>query len=254
VIEAIVLGSGTSNGVPTLGQSYSADFLANPKNHRTRSSILLAGPDGNLLVDCSPELRLQVTGQGITRIDAVLITHTHADHIMGMDDLRAVSKRPGGLPIYAQPSDQLVIRKVFDYAFREPAPGIAVPRFDLRDIPDLLEVGGMEVRTFLVDHGTTKVVGLRVQDFGYITDVSAILSAVRPMVLGLETLVIDAVRFAPHPNHFHYAKAIEVIADLAPRRAILTHLSDDYDHDRFSAQMPAGVELAYDGMRIAIDP
>ncbi len=251
--EAIILGSGTSNGVPSLGITYPPEFLANPKNHRTRSSLLLLGPTGNLLVDCAPELRLQVTGLGITDIESVVVTHAHADHIMGMDDLRSICMRTGkAMPVYTLAEHAAQIRQVFPYAFKDYPPGIVVPRFDLLEIPKRFEIGGMEILSFIVEHGTTRVIGLRVNNFAYITDVSRIPEEVEPLLEGLDYLVLDAVRYRPHPNHFNMVQALEAAARIGAKRTILTHLSDDYDHDVVDAGLPEGVTLAYDGMRLLI--
>jgi phosphoribosyl 1,2-cyclic phosphate phosphodiesterase len=252
-IEAIILGSGTSNGVPMLGVPYPPEFLANPKNHRTRASLMLCGPTGNLLVDCAPEMRLQVTREGITEIEAVLITHSHADHVMGMDDLRSICIRTRRvMPVYTLPRYQEDIKRIYNYAFREFPPGVEVPRFDLRDVPERLEVGGMTLTPFLVNHGSIPVVALRVNNFAYVTDVSEIPENVSHHLEGLETLILDAVRYKPHVNHFHYERALQVIERFKPKRAFLTHLSHDYDHDITNAEIPQGVELAYDRLRIEI--
>lgn len=251
--EAIVLGSGTSNGVPTLGVTYPPEYLANPKNHRMRPSILLLGPTGNLLVDCSPELRIQVTREGITNIEAVLITHTHADHVMGMDDLRSITLRTKkDIPIYTLPRYQDDIRRIFPYAFADFPPEIEVPRFDLRDVPDTLEVGGMQIDIFQVWHGKTPVLALRTGNFAYVTDVSEIPPEARAHLDGLDTLILDAVRLKPHPNHFHLEKAIEVAQEIGAKKTYFTHLSHDYDHDKTNSELPAGIELAYDRLRIPI--
>jgi len=251
--EVIVLGSGTSNGVPTLGVEYPEAYLANPRNHRTRASILVAGPTGNLLVDCSPEMRLQLTRERIYQVDAVLITHTHADHLMGMDDLRSFCMRTRrAMPIYAWPRYQEDIRRVFPYAFTDFPPGIEVPRYDLQDVPPVLEVGGMSVRTMEVMHGKVPVVALRIGNFAYVTDVSLIPDAAWDQLQGLDVLMLDAVRRAPHPNHFHLDRALKVAADLRPKRTYLCHLSHDYDHDQDEARLPAGVHLAFDGLRIPL--
>lgn len=249
----VVLGSGTSNGVPTPGRDYPADFLANPKNHRTRPSIVLCGPTGNVLVDCAPELRLQLLREEINSVEACLITHTHADHIMGMDDLRAFCLATGReMPVFTAPRYQEDIRRVFGYAFGEHGPDIWVPRFSLQDVPDVLKLGGMEIRTFWVDHGSVPVLGLRVGKFAYVTDVSHIPEPVMGMLDGLDCLILDAVRYRPHPNHFHYARAIEVAQEIGAAQTYFTHLSDDYDHERTNSELPAGIELAYDGLRIEI--
>ncbi len=249
---AVILGSGTSNGVPMLGHVYPPGYLDNPKNHRRRASILLQGPTGNLLIDCPPELRLQLTDAGIYDIEPVLISHTHADHVMGMDDLRSICMVTGKpITVYARSDHQVDIKRIFEYAFREFPPGVVVPRFDLIEVPELLNVGGMEIRTFVVDHGKMKVVGVRVNDFAYITDVSYIPPEAEELLYGLDAFVVDGVRYKPHPNHFNFDQALECIAKLKPKRAYLTHLSHDYDHDVTRRNLPDGVDLAYDGLEIA---
>lgn len=251
--EAIILGSGTSHGIPTLGVTYPPEFLANPKNHRSRSSLMLCGPTGNLLVDCAPEMRLQVTSLGITRIDAVVITHSHADHVMGMDDLRSLCGQTGQpVLVYTLEQHAQDIRRIFAYAFRDHPPEVLVPRFDIREIPEVFEVGGMEVLSFIVEHGPTRVIGLRVASFAYVTDVSRIPPAAEAKLHGLEYLVLDAVRYKAHPNHFNLAQAIDEAARIGANRTYFTHLSDDFDHDRVNAELPDGMELAYDGLRLAI--
>lgn len=251
--EAVILGSGTSNGVPMLGVEYPASFLANPKNHRTRCSLLLRGPTGNVLVDCAPEMRIQLVRERVPTLDAVIITHTHADHIMGMDDVRSyciAQKAP--MPVYTLPPYQEDIRRVFAYAFREYPPGIEVPRLDLRDVPEVIEAGGLQIETMVVEHGPVLVIALRVGDFAYVTDVSAIPPEARAKLNGLKTLVLDAVRFKPHPNHFHYERAVEVAAEIGAETTYFTHLSHDYDHDAFEQTMPERTRLAYDGLTITI--
>lgn len=250
---AVVLGSGTSNGVPTLGKEYPAAFLANPKNHRTRPSLLLQGPGGNVLVDCAPEMRLQLLREGILDIEAVIITHTHADHVMGMDDVRAFClkyKQP--MPVYTSADYQEDIRRIFPYAFWEFPEGIWVPRFDLREVPAMIEEAGLQIETLWVDHGPIPCLALRIGDFGYVTDVSHIPENVWPRLEGLENLILDAVRYKPHPNHFHYDKALEVAAALGAGTTYFTHLSDDYDHDKSESQLPSGMRFAYDGLKIEI--
>ena len=249
----MVLGSGTSNGVPTPGKAYPPEFLANPKNHRTRPSIALCGPDGNVLVDCAPELRLQLLREGIGDVAACILTHTHADHLMGMDDLGIFSKRSGrAMPVYTSPRYQEDVRRIFAYAFEEPELGVLLPRFQLLDVPEVLKLCGLTIRTFWVEHGPFPVLGLRVNDFAYVTDVSRIPEPAMAKLEGLETLVLDAVRYKPHPNHFHMERAIEVAREIGAARTYFTHLSDDYDHDRTNAELPAGIRLAYDGLRLEL--
>lgn len=247
-----MLGSGTSNGVPFLGLDYSDEFLANPKNHRYRPSILFKGPKGNFLVDCAPELRLQLLRENVKMIHAVLITHTHADHVMGMDDLRPfclISKK--SMPIYARPDCQQDIRRIFSYAFEDNPTG-EVPRFEFIDPPDVIRSCGLNIQVLTVMHGQLPVLALRVNDFAYVTDVSEIPPAAREKLNGLKTLMLDAVRFRPHPNHFHFDRAVEVAKEIGAEMTYFTHLSHDYDHEVTETRLPPNIRLAFDGLHIAI--
>lgn len=236
-----------------LGVSYPPSFLANPKNHRSRCSLLVEGPEGNLLVDCAPEMRVQLVREGVMMVDAVIITHTHADHVMGMDDLRSFCLVGGkGMPVYTLSRYQEDIRRIFAYAFQEFPPGIEVPRFELRDLPDTIHCGGLEFQTMIVRHGNLPVIALRVNDFAYVTDVSEIPPDAWSKLQGLDTLILDAVRYKPHPNHFHFDSALETAIALGAQKTYFTHLSHDYDHDIVNAALPSNIELAYDGLVIPI--
>lgn len=233
-----------------LGVEYAPEFLAYPRNHRYRSSIALRGPGGNVLVDCAPEMRLQLVRAGIRDLEAVIITHTHADHVMGMDDLRSLCiRKKSAMPVYTLPRYQEDIRRVYAYAFGEYPEGLFVPRFDLREVEPRMEVAGFEIETMCVEHGKVPVIALRVCGFAYVTDVSVIPPEAEARLQGLDTLMIDATRFAAHPNHLNLEGALEAIARLKPGRAFLTHLSHDYDAAHPPA-LPGNVELAFDGLRI----
>lgn len=240
-----------------LGVKYPPGYLQNPKNYRTRSSLVILGPEGNLQIDCPPEMRLQLTSQEVYELAAVLITHAHSDHVMGMDDLRSICILTGKpIPVFTLPKHQEHIRRIFPYAFLEPPPGVAYPKFDLFDVSDTvgqINVAGMEIKTFVVPHGRESVIGIRVGGLAYITDVSEIPDEVFPLLEGLDTFIVDAVRLKPHPNHFHLAKALEVAKKVGAKQTFLTHLSHDYDHDVTNAGLPANVQLAFDGMRIPIN-
>ncbi len=251
--KVIVLGSGTSNGVPLLGAEYPEAFLANPKNHRTRSSILIQSGQGNILVDCTPDMRFQLLREKIQSIDAVILTHTHTDHIMGMDDLRPfclMQKKP--MPVYTGEDFQRDIKRIFTYAFETPPEGVCVPSYDLKNVEEELEFLGLKIQMFWVMHGSLPVIGLRVNDFAYLTDVSEIPPPAWEKLQDLDVLILDAVRYHPHPNHFHFEKAVEIAKALAPRQTYFTHLSDVYDHDKVNADCPSTIALAYDGLQIAI--
>lgn len=251
--KVTLLGSGTSNGVPIIGHAYPESFLANPKNHRLRPSILISSQGENLLVDATPDMRTQLLRAGVMDLKAALITHTHADHVMGLDDLRAFSlkyKKPFALYAWEQYQDD--IRRIFPYAFADFPPNVEVPRFELIDVPPLIQLGSIAIETFRVWHGKLPVVALKAGSFAYITDVSEIPEDVWPHMEGLETLVLDAVRYRPHPNHFHFEKAIEIAQQLNAKRTFFTHLSHDYDHDVVNAELPVGIELAFDGLEILL--
>ncbi len=208
---------------------------------------------GNLLVDCSPEMRIQCGKYEVFDIDKVVITHTHADHVMGMDDLRSISmKTRRAVPIYTLPQHQQDIGRIFSYAFQEHAATIAVPKFELNDLPEVIEIGDLRIQTFLVDHGPTQVIGLRANGYVYLTDVSHIPDDAWKFLTDVDVLILDAVRIEPHPNHFHFSRALEVAQKIGARQTYLTHLSHDYDHDVTNATLPPGILLAYDGLRIPL--
>jgi len=251
--QVVVLGSGTSNGVPTPPESFEPSFLTNPKNFRTRPAIVLQGPEGNILVDFPPELRLQLCREQINTLEGAFLTHSHADHLMGMDDLRPfclASRKP--MPIYTGNGYEDDVRRVFGYAFAEFPPGIEVPRFELRPVEEFMNLAGMKIETFWVQHGPIPVLALRVGDFAYITDVSHIEERDMDRLHNLKNLILDGVRYRPHPNHYHYEKAIEVAQRIGAEMTYLTHLSSDYDHDKVNAELPKGIQLAFDGLRIPI--
>lgn len=250
---ATILGSGTSNGVPSLGLTYPAAYLADPRNHRMRASLLLRGPTGNVLVDCGPDIRTQLLRAGCQDLDCVHLTHGHADHIMGMDDLRAFClKYRGPIRVYANGPTQEDVRRIFPYAFAPFPDGIFVPRFDLVDMPGRYEAGGMVIETFVVEHGPLEYVAVKVGGLAYISDVSRIPETAMDRLQGLDTLVLDAVRIRPHPNHFRFDKAVEVALQIGAQTTYLTHLCDDFDHAETEAKLPPQVRLAYDGLDIPL--
>ena len=229
-----------------LGHAYPSGYLDEPKNHRTRSCLALLGPTGNVVVDCPPEFRMQATREGLLDIEAVIITHTHADHVMGMDDLRSICMKTGqDMPVYTLPVFQTDIRRIFPYAFVEPPPGVAVPRFTFHPVEDTFTLGGMGIRPFVVEHGPSPCLGVRVGDFAYITDVKRIPDAAMEVIQGCKTFVVDAVRLKPHPNHLNLEEALAVAKEVGAELTYFTHLSHDYDHYPSEAKLPQGVRLRY---------
>jgi phosphoribosyl 1,2-cyclic phosphate phosphodiesterase len=222
-----------------------------PRNQRTRSSLFLSGEGYDFLIDTPPDLRLQLCREGISQIERVLVTHSHFDHVMGMDDLRRINEMTGeSIPVYAQATVQDDLRRIFRYVFQPPTQvGGGLPKFTLHDCGEGLNP---DIELFEVLHGSLPVLGVKVRRFAYLTDVSAIPGTVMPRLRGLETLVIDATRRKPHPTHLNYEQTLAVIEELQPERAYLTHLSHDYEYHETNKNLPKGTELSYDGLRIGI--
>jgi phosphoribosyl 1,2-cyclic phosphate phosphodiesterase len=245
------LGTGTSSGVPMIGCTCPVCTSDDPRDRRLRPSIYLDVPGhASLLVDTTPDLRQQVLTQKVPRVDAILFTHSHADHVLGLDDVRRFNFMQGGpIPCYASAATWESIRRTFYYAFdgvrRE---GGGVPRLETHDIDGPFTIAGIGVVPVPLLHGSMPILGFRFGSVAYLTDCSAIPEESWALVEGVETLVIDALRNKKHATHFTVAEALDAIARIAPRRAYLTHMSHDLGHAATSARLPAGVELAYDGL------
>lgn len=247
------LGTGTSVGVPMVGCDCSVCRSPDPRNHRYRCAVLLRVPHGNILIDTPPELRLQLLRAGVGVIHAVLYTHYHADHLFGLDDLRPVARHLGhSVPLFCTGDVEGKVRTAFSYAFGPEAeqlsagyiPKLRFERIDTRPF----RVLGEEVVPIPLIHAHFPVLGFRVRDVAYCTDVNDIPRSSWPMLERLEVLILDALRFKPHPGHFSLDQALDMIDRFRPRRAYLTHMSHEIDHAEVSRRLPPGVELAYDGL------
>jgi phosphoribosyl 1,2-cyclic phosphate phosphodiesterase len=247
------LGTGTSAGVPMIGCTCAVCRSEDPRDKRLRPSIYLEVPGrAGVLVDTTPDLRQQALAHGLSRLDAVLFTHSHADHILGLDDIRRFNFMQGGaIPCYATDEVWQSIRRTFYYVFDEiPRQGGGVPRIDAHEISGAFDAAGIHIVPVPLLHGRMPILGFRFGDFAYLTDCNAIPDESWPLVAGVETLVIDALREKKHPTHFTVAEALEAIARIAPGRAYLTHMSHDLGHAETNARLPRGVELAYEGLSL----
>ena len=255
--ELLFLGTGTSTGVPVLGCTCEVCRSTDPRNHRTRPSAMLRLPGGDVLIDTSPEMRMQMLRAGLTHAHAILYTHNLADHLFGLDDARLFPRHIGGpVPVYCEAETEETIRRVFSYAFAENArrmPGGGVPQLNFERIEPgvTFSVLGQPVVPIRLEHGRFRVLGFRIGDLAYCTDVNRIPDASWPLLEGLDVLVLDALRPERHPTHFSLAEALAVVERLKPRRAFFTHLSHSYDHGPAESALPPGVALAYDGLALS---
>lgn len=254
----ILLGTGTSVGVPVIGCGCAVCTSSDSKNRRTRAAALVGLPEGNLLIDTPPELRLQLVREGVGIVHAVLFTHDHADHIFGLDDLRLfpfILKTP--VPLYCEPLVEQRLRHSFDYAFEDiphTHPG-ATPHLELRTIGlEPITILGAEVIPMRLEHGPRfRVLGFRIGNIAYCTDTNSIPEESFEVLRGVEYFIVDALRYEPHPTHFHVEAALAAIERVAPSHAYLTHLSHELEYQDMRARLPQGVELAYDGLNLPLE-
>lgn len=256
-MKITVLGCGASWGVPAIGPDWGRCDPADPRNRRRRCSLLVESRDAVLLIDTSPDLREQLLDAGVARLDAVLLTHAHADHLHGIDDIRIINRLIGkALPLYASPEALAEVAQRFGYALL-PAPEKPLYRPALVGTPidGPFTAAGIPIVPFAQDHGYTTSLGFRIGPFAYSTDVTELDERAFAALAGIELWVVDCMRREPHPTHSHLAKTLAWIDRVRPRRAILTHMDQSLDYRELSEKLPSGVEPAYDGLTVALaDP
>ena len=262
------LGSGTSMGIPTLGCTCAVCVSATPpvpwapppipKNHRTRPSVLISYGGHNVVIDTGQDFHAQAIREHLRRVDAVLYTHGHADHVLGLDDLRPLTfAHANGVPLYADDSTADTIERIFDYTFRKDKKYPTSARVQLNRIPPepgyVIDLFGAKFLRVPVTHGEEKITGYRFGPVAYLTDLSDIPETAVPLLENLEILIIDALRPRPHPSHSHLEKSIAFVEKLKPRRAFFTHMGHELDHDGTEAILPSHIRLAYDGLKLTFN-
>jgi phosphoribosyl 1,2-cyclic phosphate phosphodiesterase len=244
-----MLGSGTSTGVPVIGCGCAVCRSDDPRNKRWRPGLKIEMESGVVLVDTPTDLRAQALRFGLPRLDAVIYTHQHADHIFGLDDIRIFNFRQrSAIPCYGSEATLAALRRTFAYVFETGQEGGGKPQLDLIAVREPFEVLGRTIVPVPVWHGSLEVFGYRIGNFAYVTDCSLIPETSFRMLEGVEILILDALRYRPHPTHFSLEEAMDAAARIGAARTILTHLSHDVDHGALAVPLAPGVELGYDGL------
>jgi len=245
------LGTGTSVGVPSVGCECATCISDDPRDKRLRTSVLVEHQDRNILIDASTDFRQQALRIGLKHIAAILFTHSHADHCFGLDDARPIMFRDGAIPVFATDVTWQGLRRIYAYAF-DPSPYPGVPQIETHRIEGDFELFGLNVIPLTVIHGQLPVTAFRIGDFAYVTDCNLIPEETCARLMGLDLLVIDALRFKKHPTHMTLDQSLDYVERLKPRRALLTHISHDIKHAETSDHLPENVEIAYDGLAVEV--
>ena len=248
------LGTGTSHGVPMIGCECATCRSTDPHDNRLRPSICIETSGARVLVDAGPDLREQALRHRIARVDAIVFTHGHADHILGMDDVRRFNAlMDGSMPCYGDAATLEDIRRMFSYVFDPATPkGGGLPQLDLRVIDGPFSVGDIHLQPVPIWHGRRRILGFRVGAFAYLTDCSRIDEAAWPLLERLDVLVLDALREKPHPTHFSLSDAIATAARIGAARTFFTHMAHDLPHEATNARLPDGMRLAHDGLVLSM--
>jgi phosphoribosyl 1,2-cyclic phosphate phosphodiesterase len=252
-----VLGSGTSMGVPTIGCACAVCHSDDPHDRRTRPSIMIQWDGHTVLIDTTPDFRQQAIREHIQRIDAIFYTHGHADHILGLDDVRPLSfpRITGGgkIPLYAAQNTANVLRQVFRYIFAGDYKYGGLAQVELHEVTGPVELFGAKFGPLTVNHGDFPIEAYRFGSAAYLTDFSTVPDETMRRLEGLDVLFLDALRHQPHPTHSTVQNSLEIVERLQPKRAFFTHISHDLPHQETNASLPPHVRLSYDGMKLEFE-
>ncbi|HKF52769.1 MAG TPA: MBL fold metallo-hydrolase [Candidatus Acidoferrales bacterium] len=248
-----VLGSGTSMGVPTLACQCDVCHSSDLHDKRTRPSVLLSYNGRNVVIDTTPDFREQALRARITHLDAILYTHAHADHILGLDDIRPFNaKQKSPIPVYASQETLSILRRTFAYVFEPQSVESSIPQVKLHTLTGEFELFGARVIPVPAQHGPLTVHGFRIGSVAYLTDFSSIPDSSKVLLCNLDHLILDALRYTPHPMHSTVDQSLALVRELAPRRAWFTHICHDLGHEGTNAKLPANVRLAFDGLEFGV--
>ena len=249
-----VMGSGTSMGVPTIGCTCAVCTSRDPHDRRTRPSVLIEYNGRVILIDTTPDFREQALREGVRRLDAVLYTHAHADHILGLDDLRPLSfHREGRIPLYASETVGRVVRGMFRYIFDDEYKYGTMAQVEMHTVHGPVELYGARFEPVKVLHGETEIYGYRFGAAAYLTDFSTIPEESFAQLQGLDILFLDALRHKPHPTHSTVENSVRLVERLQPKRAFFTHICHDLPHEETNASLPPHVRLAHDGLKLEFE-
>jgi phosphoribosyl 1,2-cyclic phosphate phosphodiesterase len=252
-LKLTVLGSGTSMGVPTLGCHCVVCESSDPHDKRTRPSVLLTYGGRNVVIDTTPDFRYQAMRAHIDRLDAVIYTHAHADHILGLDDIRPFNlKQKGVVPLYASPETLTLLRRQFSYIFDEAPAESTVPLVELHAIDGPFDLFGAKIIPVPAMHGSQPVLGFRIGGMAYLTDFSRVPESSKALLQNLDHFILDALRYVPHPTHSTVEQSLALVRELKPKHAWFTHICHDLGHAEANARLPKNVRLAYDGLEFEV--